>query len=152
MASLPGDDQERVVDADTDSDHRGDLTREVGRVDDGRPDANGCQRDEDACDGGRERQSHCDDRPEREQQDHRGGQQAEQLGGRHLLLGEHLPAEGDVDRRGVGDLAHLNRDVFEVRRTAGAELDGGERNRAVLGHTRRVVERRRDRGDARQRG
>ena len=76
-----GEDEERVVDADAEPDHRRQLGREVGGVEDV-----GAERDQAEADAEREqrrddRQPHRDHRAEGEQQDHDRGQQPDREGG-----------------------------------------------------------------------
>ncbi len=104
--AMAGDDQQRVVDADADADHRRDLTGEVGCVDERGPEGDGGERHEDARDRGGDRESHRDDRAEREQQDHHRGEETDELGGRQLAVGEDVTAERHLDRGAVGDLLH----------------------------------------------
>ncbi len=74
------DDEQRVVDADADADHRGDLAGEVRSVDECRPEGDCRERDEDAGDRGCDRQSHRDHGAERQQQDHDRSEEADDLG------------------------------------------------------------------------
>ena len=79
LLSITRDDQQRVVDADTETDHDADERREVGHLDhvarendEGRPQTDAEQRD-------RDRQTHREDRAERDDQDHDRERQPEQL-------------------------------------------------------------------------
>ena len=145
--AVAGHDQERVVDADADADHRRDLTGEVGCVDERGPEGDGGERHEDARDRGDDRKSHRDDGAEREQQDHHGGEETEELGRRHLAVGEGVAAERHVDRGAVGDLLHRERGDAQVLcriLVVGCEVDRRERDVPIGGEAGRVVERRVD--------
>ena len=144
------DDEQRVVDADADADHRGDLTGEVRSVDERRPQGDCRERDEDAGDRGCDRESHRDHRAERQQQDHDRSEEADELGCRQVALLERVASEGNLDRCVLGDLLHrghgvrADRDECVVR----SEVDRCKRDVSVGGEPRGVVERRRHVRDA----
>ena len=152
---MAGHDQERVVDADADADHRRDLTGEVGCVDERGPEGDGGERHEDARDRSDDRKSHRDDGAEREQQDHHGGEETEELGRRHLAVGEGVAAERHLDRGAVGDLLHRERGDAQVLcrvLVVGCEVDRRERDVPIRGEAGGVVERRVDVGHTREDG
>ena len=105
------DDEQRVVDSDADADHRGDLTGEVRRGDECRPQGDCRERDEDAGDRGCDRESHRDHRAERQQQDHDRSEEADELGCRQVALLERVASEGNLDRCVLGDLLHRGHGV-----------------------------------------
>ena len=108
-STVARDDEQRVVDADADADHRGDLTGEVRRVDERGPEGDGRERDEDAGDRGRDRESHRDHGAEGQQEDHDRGEEADELGCRQVALLERVASEGNLDRCVLGDLLHRGR-------------------------------------------
>ena len=72
---MAGDDEQRVVDADTEADHRSDHRRGDGRVDEVGHDADAAEADHQPEQRGDDRDRHRDQRPERDQQhDHRHGE------------------------------------------------------------------------------
>jgi hypothetical protein len=102
MLAVAGDDQQRVVDADAQTDHD---AQEGGEVGDGQHVA------EDGDDGGPQpdaeqrhahRQAHGQHRAERHDQDDDGEGQADLLGRGLLELGEHEPAQLDAQAVDVG--------------------------------------------------
>ena len=93
--SVAGDDEQRVVDAHTDADHRrqrrGEALQRIHvrqQTDDGKPDRDTGQRDDDG-------QHHREHRPERDQQDDDRGEDADPLARQRRPLGllDELPAE-----------------------------------------------------------
>ena len=134
VQALPvaGDDEQRVVDADADADHRRELrarSRDVvtvwlSELDERDADADAEERDED-------RQAHREQRAERDEQDHDGGEDADELGGTDPgTLLEHAPAQRDL--RALDLLARLRRSACGSRRASGS----GYRRRA--GRTARL--------------
>ena len=74
VLAVAGDDEQRVVDADTEADHHAEDHREVRDVDERRQDADAGRADEHAHERGDDRQAHRDDGAERdEQHDDRDG-------------------------------------------------------------------------------
>ena len=101
--AVPGDDEQRVVDADADADHGGELRGELGdrdrvreQLDDGEADADAEQRGEDG-------QAHRQHGAERDEQDDHGGEQTDGLGAARRLhsVGEDVTAELDGEPRHV---------------------------------------------------
>ena len=80
FAAVAGDDQQGVVDADAEADHRRDRARPVGHVDDVGEQRAGGQSDTDTEQCGGERKAHRHERPERDQQDDRGDEQTWSFG------------------------------------------------------------------------
>ena len=76
---VPGDDEERVVDADTDADHRRDLRHEARRGEDVGHDPDAGERHRDPDERGQDRQAHRDERSERDEQDDDRGDDADDL-------------------------------------------------------------------------
>ncbi len=72
--SIAGADEQRVVDTDTDPDHRGDLRRERRNVEHARKQRDDREPDPDAEQRGHDRQAHREHRTERDQQDDDRGQ------------------------------------------------------------------------------
>ena len=137
---VPSDDEQRVVDAHADPDHRRELRGEVGcrdgmadELDERDTDADAEERDED-------RQAHREQRAERDEQDHDGGEDADEFGGTDPgILLEHAPAQRDLRaldllRGCVGQRA--DRVERRGRDIAGAlvELHGCVGNSAVTRH------------------
>ena len=94
----PGDDEQRVVDADAEADHQRELRGDVGHVGDVRGEADQREPGDQPEAGGDQRHPGGDQRAERQQQDHERGDHAD--GGRGadaeaLGLFDHLPAGGD---------------------------------------------------------
>ena len=150
--AVAGDDEQGVVDAHADADHRRDLGGEVRRRHGGGPQAERRHRGHDAGDRGQDRQAHGHDRPEGDQQDDRRGQQADTLARGHLDVLEQVAAEGDLEPgvlQRLGLLGH--RRGRRVGRVVGGQVDGGEGDGAVGGSLLRRVEGRGHRGDAGQR-
>ena len=92
-------DEQRVVDAHADPDQARDGRRPVGHVDDvGQQDDQAAGRDAQAHERDHQRQAGGDDRPEGDQQDDRGAEEAEALGARRLLRGvDRVAAELDLE-------------------------------------------------------
>ncbi len=105
----PGDDEERVVDADPEADHHAERGGEVGHRHHVAEQAHEDRADADAGQGDADGQAHGQDRAEGEDQDDDGEGQAEQLGGGCLELGEGLAAEEDPE---AVDLGHLGLDLL----------------------------------------
>ncbi len=151
---VAGDDEERVIDADTDADHLGELRRELGhrhevadQGDRGEPDTEPEERVHD-------RQAHREDRAEHDHQDDDRGEEAErERAGRLALL--EVTGELGLDVRRVGggdDVLDLVADgIGKMVSRLAAELDLGVRDR--LGRrdlmTVALVERRPDGDDPR---
>ena len=79
VLAMAGDDEQRVVDADTEPDHRRDRRRHGADVDEARDDRDQSDTGREADERDADRQSHRDDRAEREQQHDRGDEQADEL-------------------------------------------------------------------------
>ena len=72
-----GEDEERVVDADAEADHRRQLRRELGRVEDVGAERDQAEPDAEREQRGEDRQAHRHHRAEGQQQDHDRRQQAD---------------------------------------------------------------------------
>ena len=93
---VPGDDEQRVVDADAEADHHAEDVGEVGRAEEVAEEPGDDRADADAGEGDADGQAHREHRAEGEQEDHDREAEAERLGRRRLELGEDLTAELDV--------------------------------------------------------
>ena len=82
-----GEDEERVVDADAEADHRRQLRRELGGVEDVGAERDQAEADAEGEERGEERQAHRHDRAEGEQQDDDRGQQADHERGVAFFFG-----------------------------------------------------------------
>ncbi len=80
LTAVAGDDQQGVVDADAEADHRRDRARPIGHVDEVGEQRAAGQPDTDTEQCGGERKAHRDERPERDQQNDRGDEQAWSFG------------------------------------------------------------------------
>ena len=112
--AVPGADEQRVVDADTDADQRCDLRGERRNVQDSREQVDEREPDPDAEQRGHDRHAHRKQRPERDQQDDDGGEDPDRLARRLRLIGEHRAAELYLQARRVrvlGDGAHVRCEV-----------------------------------------
>ena len=142
-------DEQRVVDADADADHRRDLRRERRDVHHPGEQRDERQPDPDAEHRGHDRQAHREQRTEREEQDEHRGEDADRLTRRLRLVGEHVTAELHLDlvaARLAHDAAHVRREIDRHVVRLHVELDLGVRDLPVLGdepRVRRVVRRRR---------
>ena len=98
VLAVPGDDEQGVVDADAEADHGAQDEGELGDVEEGRQDADGGGTDEDAHQGGDDRQAHGHHRAEGDEQHDDGDADADQLAARGVLcqLGE---GAGELDLR-----------------------------------------------------
>ena len=94
--AVAGDDQQRVVDADADADHRRDRGRELGHREEAGDEADEGDAAADAEQRGDDRQAHRQQRAEGDQQDDDGGDDADELAGELGLLGEDVAAELDL--------------------------------------------------------
>ena len=94
--SIAGDDEQRVVDADAEADHRGQLRREVGHRLHTAEQHRQCDAGAESEQRGSDRQAHRHDRTERDDQDDDRREDAQRLTGGQLELGEHLPTELDA--------------------------------------------------------
>ena len=135
--AVAGDDEQRVVDADADADHRGQRRREAlqrvhvrEQADDRQPDRDAGERDDD-------RQHHREHRTERDQQDEDRGEDADALARqrRPLRLLDELAAEPHLELRRrvlLGEVDHLLADgVGNVLRLR-VELRVRQRDRSRL--------------------
>ena len=132
VLAVAGDDEQRVVDADTDADHRHRGGGEVGHVDEVADDEDQRDAGADAEQRGADRQPHREHRPERDQQDDHGGEQPDRLAGAaDRVGGEHVAAvldrqPLDVDLVSVG--LDLLAGVEEVLRRPVGEVQLGVRD------------------------
>ena len=101
VAAEPGDDEQRVVDADTEADHRRGGRRPVRDVDHPAQELAERDRGAEAEHGGDQRQPHRHGGPEREQQDDGGGDQPDAFGAERGGLGERGDRAADLDLQGV---------------------------------------------------
>jgi hypothetical protein len=102
LLAVPRDDEQRVVDADAQSDHQPDERSELRHLEDVAEQDHESAADPDAEQGDRDREAHGQHRSEGHDQDDDGEGEAEQLGRRLLELGEDEAAQLDpqaVDRR-----------------------------------------------------
>ena len=130
LGAVTGDDEERVVDARPEADHRRELGREARDVEHERDEQQPSEADAQREQRGHDRQPHRDHRAEREQQDHDRGEQTEQLarrrlGSQHLLddvaAGLELHAGGLCRRHVAGEV--VDGRLRDVARPP-VELDG----------------------------
>ena len=106
VLAVPGDDEQRVVDADAEADHHAQDQRELGDVHEGGQHADGGGADEDAHERGDDRQAHGDDRAERDQQHDDRDADADELAARgpSARVGR-VPGELGLDAAGAGGVA-----------------------------------------------
>ena len=95
------EDQQRVVDADADAEHRGDRRRPVRRGEDRGQQRDQRRRDPEPEQRQQQRQPGGDDGPERDEQHDRGDRQADRLRGDRPLLGLLDDAAAELDVRGA---------------------------------------------------
>ena len=130
---MAGDDEQGVVDADAETDHRGEHRRDARHVGEAGENADAGEADGDAEQRRPDRNAHGDDRTEGHQQHDHRDRDADALGALDLLAGlgdratdldlqPGIPADADgvVDGFEVGGLQRLL-----------GERDGGESGRAV---------------------
>ena len=133
--AVPGADEQRVVDADPDPDHRGDLRRERRDVQHSREEADDREADADAEQRGHDRQAHGEERAERDQEDDDRRENADELARGHRLLGEHAARELDLHDVGVRvlrDRPHVGRKIDRHVVRLHVEQDLGVGDLAVL--------------------
>jgi len=107
---VAGDDEQRVVDADTETDHHAEDQGELRHVHEGREHTDRRGADEDADECGDDRQAHRDDGAERDQEHDDGDSDSDELTARVLLCElRHLPGELDADPAPAGMVGHLRR-------------------------------------------
>ena len=131
---MTGDDEQRVVDADAEADHRGDHRRGDRRVDEVRHDPDAAETDGEPDQCGHDRHSHGDQRTEGdEQHDHRDGE-ADGLVA-FDLLGDQRAGQLGLDTLLAGDLSSFRGvvGVLGLERIDGV-VDGRERRLAVRTH------------------
>ena len=105
VLAVTGHDEQRVVDADCDADHRCQDRREGGHLGEPAEDPDEQEPDAETDEGSEHRQRHGNNRPERNCEDHDGDAETDQLRGPGLLGSEafhHGPAIGDVESCGEG--------------------------------------------------
>ena len=110
VLAVAGDDEQRVVDADAEADHRRHLDGELGHREHGGGETDHADAAEQPEDRGAEREAHRQHRPEGDEEDDDGGEEAERLAGRELELGEQLAAVLDgeaVDAHFLAEFLHL---------------------------------------------
>jgi hypothetical protein len=100
-AAVPGDDEERVVDADADADHRRSAGRPVRDIDDAAQQLSEGHRHAEAEHGGEQRQPHRHRRAEGEQQDQGGRDEADPLPTNGGCLGQRRDRAAGLDLQGV---------------------------------------------------
>ena len=79
VLTVPGQDEQRVVDADTETEHHADDGGDLGHGDDAGHDADAADADQEADQGDHDRQAHRDERAERDGQHDDGDQDADLL-------------------------------------------------------------------------
>ena len=121
-AAEPGDDQQRVVDADADADHGRGVRRPLRDVDDAPQHLAERHRDAEAEQRRDERQAHGDHRAEGDQQDDGRRDQADALGARGNGLGLGRDRAADLDLQRVVTGREDGRD--QRRGLVGSELVG----------------------------
>ena len=149
----PGDDEQRVVDADPEADQPGDDRGERRRGEDVAEQPDQRQARADAEQRRRYRQPHGEQRAEGDQQDDRGGDNADAVGRaavRRLFLVDHVAAEAErhaVTRGGPGVIHQRGGLAGGDTGSRDAELHGRERDVPVAGYLSRGGVRVADRGD-----
>ena len=133
---ISGDDEERVVDADADPDHRAERQRQARHVHAGPEDVDHRETHAEAHDGREQRQPHRDHAAEGQQQDDDGGDEPEQLGRRRLLGIEEAERSPDLHHEAAtGDRGHRVDEVgVGVTREVALTLvvaDGDDGGRAI---------------------
>ena len=143
--AVSGDDEQGIVDPDSEPDHDADQRGELGdREQVGQQGDQAEPTGADAGDGDTDRQTHRQHRPECQDQHHDGERQADQLRLRRLELGEHRSTDlgsQAIDPRQQFFDRDADRRSFGLADVVG-EVDLGEGDRAVvadlLGPERRV--------------
>ena len=98
VLAVARDDEQRVVDPDTEADHRDGRGGEVGHVEDGAQTQHDRDTGADAEQRGADRQAHREHRAEREQQDDHRGEDPDALGDAvDRVRGEHVAAVVDLE-------------------------------------------------------
>ena len=144
ILSVAGDDEQRVVDADAQADHRHHRGGEVGHRDDVAGERHERRGDAEAEQGDADRQAHGEDRTERQDEDDDRRDDAVDLALGELELGEQVAAVLDLEPLDRVELVALLDDVvtdlveFGERPGVG-DVDLGEGDRAVLAHLLRAV-------------
>ena len=98
---IPGDDEQGVVDADADADHRAERESQPRHVDARAEHVDKGEADAEAHHRSQQRKSHGDHAAEGQQQDDDRGDEPEQLGGRRLLCVEETEGAADLDNQPV---------------------------------------------------
>ena len=123
VLAVAGDDEERVVDADAEADHRGEDRSHLGDVHEGGHDGDGGEAGGQAEQGEPDGHPAGDDGAEGHQEDDDGGGDADHLGGAGLGplgVADELAAELHLHAVGAGVLDHLH----EVLVGAGGQVAG----------------------------
>ena len=118
LLAVTGDDEQRVVDADAEPDHRGDRGGDLGDVEEVGEHRDRREADEQSDERGADRHAHRDDRAERDQQHDHRGDEAVDLGAAEVgtLTGARdLAAELDL-QAGVARGLHRVFELGEVLR------------------------------------
>ena len=140
---VPGDDEQGVVDADAEADHRDHLDREVRHRHRVAGDRHDRGAGTEAEQGDADRQAHREHRAEREDQDDDRGEDAVDLALGHLELGEDVAAVLDGEAVDIDRLvAHVPDVLAERRRLLEREVldvELGVGDRAVLADLTRLV-------------
>ncbi len=127
--SIAGADEQRVVDTDPDTDHRGHLWRERRNVGETREQGHDGETDTDPEQRGHDREAHREHRSERDEQDDHGREDADGLALGLGLIGEHRAAELDLQ---IGRVC-----LFHHDRACGSREQRGRRSPARRTGSRR---------------
>ena len=115
--SVAGDEEQRVVDADTESHHDADLGRPTGDVDDVHEQRHRAHAQGQPEDGHADGQAHRDDGSERQEEDHHGGDETDHLADVRLRLlerEEQVTAHLDLERAVHAGIDHRGFEPLEV--------------------------------------
>ena len=151
LQALPvaGDDEQGVVDADAEADHRHHRRREVGHRDDVAEQRDEGRGDAEAEQGGADRQAHRQHRTEGQDEDDDGGDDAEISLSGQLELAEQVTAV--LDRQALdgrlllAEVLDLLAEVGDLLEASVGDVELGEGDRAVGADLLRVVVRAGDR-------
>ena len=134
--AVAGDDEQRVVDAHPNRDHRRHRRRPFRDVDNVGEQGDQPGRDPDPEHGGDDGQTHRQQRAEADQQDHPGGEEADAFGAHRALLGvlHCLAGQLDLDQVVAGDGGGVEQSLGDLDgHVPGVELHRGVGDGAVPG-------------------